>query len=58
MSNNKMSVNEQVTREATFGTLPVRKNERQYGLLDAFLILSGYGAQHQLLSKPQQPSQQ
>lgn len=43
MSNEKMSVNEQVTREATFGTLPVRKSERQYGLLDAFLILSGYG---------------
>lgn len=39
----KSSVNEQVTREATFGTLPVRRNERQYGLLDAFLILSGYG---------------
>lgn len=37
------SVEAQVTAEATYGTLPVRKSERQYGLLDAFLILSGYG---------------
>lgn len=26
-----------------FGTLPMRKSERQYGLIDAFLVLSGYG---------------
>lgn len=34
--------NESVTKEAVFGTLPVRKSERVYGLLDAFLVLSGY----------------
>lgn len=39
----KQSTSEQVSKEAMFGTLPMRKNERQYGLLDAFLVLSGYG---------------
>lgn len=43
MTKNNASVEAQVAAEATYGTLPVRKSERQYGLLDAFLILSGYG---------------
>ena len=36
------SINSQVIKEALYGTLPVRKSERPYGMLDAFLILSGY----------------
>lgn len=36
------NINEQVTKEAIYGTLPILSNERQYGLFDAFLILSGY----------------
>lgn len=43
MAKNTASVEAQVATEATYGTLPVRKSERQYGLLDAFLVLSGYG---------------
>ena len=43
MAKNRKSSDEQYTKEATFGTLPVRRSERQYGMLDAFLVLSGYG---------------
>ena len=43
MAKNQNNSDEQYTKEATFGTLPVRKSERQYGMLDAFLVLSGYG---------------
>ena len=43
MASNQINSDEQYTKEATFGTLPVRKSERQYGMLDAFLVLSGYG---------------
>ncbi len=43
MANNQINSDELYTKEATFGTLPVRKSERQYGMLDAFLVLSGYG---------------
>ncbi len=34
--------NSAVEREAMFGVLPVKKTERLYGFLDAFLVLSGY----------------
>ncbi|CUN86416.1 hypothetical protein GKG40_06755 [Eubacterium sp. BIOML-A1] len=43
MAKNRNSSDDQYTKEATFGTLPVRRSERQYGMLDAFLVLSGYG---------------
>lgn len=34
MAKNRKSSDEQYTKEATFGTLPVRRSERQYGMLD------------------------
>lgn len=43
MEKNEKNSDQQYTKEATFGTLPVRRSERQYGMLDAFLVLSGYG---------------
>ncbi|MDS0525838.1 cytosine permease [Clostridium sp. SHJSY1] len=39
MDNN---VDKQMEREAVFGIIPVLQNEKIYGFLDAFLILSGY----------------
>ena len=39
MSNN---VNSEIEREAVFGIIPILQNEKIYGFLDAFLILSGY----------------
>ena len=39
MSNN---VNREIEKEAVFGIIPVLQNEKLYGFLDAFLILSGY----------------
>lgn len=39
---NNKQVNTQVEKEALFGILPVMKNERLYGFLDAILVLSGY----------------
>lgn len=38
----KETLNEQIEKEAVFGILPVEKKQRQYGFLDAFLVLSGY----------------
>ncbi|MEE0858115.1 MAG: cytosine permease [Acutalibacteraceae bacterium] len=39
---NNKQVDTQVEKEALFGILPVMKNERLYGFLDAILVLSGY----------------
>jgi NCS1 family nucleobase:cation symporter-1 len=39
MNNN---VDKQMEKEAVFGIIPVLQNEKIYGFLDAFLILSGY----------------
>lgn len=39
MSNN---VNSEIEKEAVFGIIPILQNEKIYGFLDAFLILSGY----------------
>lgn len=39
MNNN---VDKQIEKEAIFGIIPVLQNEKIYGFLDAFLILSGY----------------
>lgn len=33
---------EQIEKEAVFGILPVGAKQKQYGFLDAFLVLSGY----------------
>lgn len=38
----KEEVNKQIEKEAVFGILPIGTNKRQYGFLDAFLVLSGY----------------
>jgi hypothetical protein len=36
------NTDQQIAKEAVFGILPVMPDEKLYGLLDAFLILSGY----------------
>lgn len=36
------NVEKQMEKEAIFGIIPVLQNEKVYGFLDAFLILSGY----------------
>lgn len=38
----KEELNKQIEKEAVFGVLPVGTKQRQYGFLDAFLVLSGY----------------
>lgn len=38
----KEELNKQIEKEAVFGILPVDTKHRQYGFLDAFLVLSGY----------------
>lgn len=38
----KNNVNREVEKEAIFGIIPILQNEKLYGFLDAFLILSGY----------------
>ncbi|MCR4779656.1 MAG: cytosine permease [Ruminiclostridium sp.] len=35
-------INKQTEREAFFGTLPIMRNDRIYGFMDALLVLSGY----------------
>lgn len=36
------NIEEKIEKEAVFGIVPVTKSKRQYGFLDAFLVLSGY----------------
>lgn len=36
------NIEEKIEKEAIFGIVPVTKSKRQYGFLDAFLVLSGY----------------
>lgn len=36
------SISENIEKEAIFGIVPITKGKRQYGFLDAFLVLSGY----------------
>ncbi len=38
----KNDVNQQIEKEAVFGIVPVLQNEKIYGFMDAFLVLSGY----------------
>lgn len=42
----KNNVNREVEKEAIFGIIPILQNEKLYGFLDAFLILSGYCIAH------------
>lgn len=41
--NSSSNLEARVRKEAEFGILPVRKEERQFGFWDALLVLSGYG---------------
>lgn len=36
------NIEEKIEKEAVFGIVPVTRSKRQYGFLDAFLVLSGY----------------
>lgn len=38
----KRNINQQIEREAVFGIVPVLQKEKQYGFMDAFLVLAGY----------------
>lgn len=38
----KTETEQQIAREALFGTVPIRKREKIYGFWDAVLVLSGY----------------
>ena len=38
----KENLDKQIEKEAIFGILPVGIKQKQYGFLDAFLVLSGY----------------
>ncbi len=38
----KNDVNQQIEKEVVFGIVPVLQNEKIYGFMDAFLVLSGY----------------
>ena len=36
------NIEEKIEKEAVFGIVPIANSKRQYGFLDAFLVLSGY----------------
>ena len=40
--NTNTTITENIEKEAVFGIVPITRSKRQYGFLDAFLVLSGY----------------